>query len=292
MSGKSLSLSPSLLKTHTQHTNSQQEDATFSASRFREASRSVDTSRPVTANDATFGAPTYLDVQGFSHSNNKTFETFHDKTPSQPTILSECCSCESDRLKDRDLTSCIADQNSPGIQNKFVSGSIGVWTLMDYFGEPSGTGTSSWPVVSSDFGNFDIAGFPKSHAWWYTANWLEGVSDDKSRPPVPRRTVVKILSLPDDENNNVATVLSTAPFVEVLIDGEPVSGGCTKSSRDSYGTSLLLSLSLSLSLPKLRTDFPILLRICLQSNVFEYCEFVSKLDIARFVGLYKQKDTW
>ena len=38
---------------------------------------------------------------------------------------------------------------------------------MDYFGEPAGTGTSSWPVVSSDFGQFDISGFPKPHAWWY-----------------------------------------------------------------------------------------------------------------------------
>ena len=116
----------------------QQEDATYSAAKFRDAVRNLDTSRPVTANDATFGAPTFLDVQGFSHSKNITFETFHDKYPSQPTILSECCSCESDRLKNRNLTVCLADENSPGMQETFVSGSVGVWTLFDYFGEPAG----------------------------------------------------------------------------------------------------------------------------------------------------------
>ena len=86
--------------------------------------------------------------------------------------------------------------------------------------------------MSSDFGNFDIAGFPKSHAWWYTSNWLEGF-DVKSldRPPLPHRVVVKILTLP---NQSDITSICTAPYVELLRDGESVSG-CTKSSRDAYG---------------------------------------------------------
>jgi hypothetical protein len=52
----------------------------------------------------------------------------------------------------------------PGRVN-YVTGSLGVWTLMDYFGEPKGQ-PHAWPHVSCDFGNFDIAGFPKPHAYW------------------------------------------------------------------------------------------------------------------------------
>ena len=54
---------------------------------------------------------------------------------------------------------------------------------MDYFGEPRGTGTSSWPYVSSDFGQFDIAGFPKPHAYWYAANWLQVLLPPPSPAP-------------------------------------------------------------------------------------------------------------
>ena len=72
-----------------------------------------------------------------------------------PQVLSECCSCTSQRA-DRDLgASCSGGQNSAGVM-PYVTGSLGVWTLMDYFGEPGGDGV--WPYVSCDFGNFDIAG--------------------------------------------------------------------------------------------------------------------------------------
>jgi len=137
----------------------QQNDPDYSAFRFRSMAKSVDPYRPVTGNDATFGSPSALDIQGCSHSPNKTFEKLHHEFPKQPLVLSECCSCTSQR-PDRDLPSCISEQNSPGLL-PFTLGSLGVWTLMDYFGEPAGTGTSGWPFVSSDFGNFDIAGFPK-----------------------------------------------------------------------------------------------------------------------------------
>ena len=144
--------------------------------------------------------------QGFSHKKNASFVQFHAESPTTPAVLSECCSCIADgnqRLRGtRGLPECIADENTPGLL-PYVSGSLGVWcappqnlsspahppfalaarnaccvhangrTLMDYFGEPRGTGTSSWPYVSSDFGQFDIAGFPKPHAYWYAANWLQ-----------------------------------------------------------------------------------------------------------------------
>jgi hypothetical protein len=49
----------------------------------------------------------------------------------------------------------------------FFAGNLGVWTLFDYFGEPSSKNrakawaTPSWPQVSCNFGSFDLAGFAK-----------------------------------------------------------------------------------------------------------------------------------
>ena len=44
-----------------------------------------------------------------------------------------------------------------------------VWTLFDYYGEPSFGG---YPEVSSSFGMFDLAGFDKAGAAWFRSWWL------------------------------------------------------------------------------------------------------------------------
>ena len=214
----------------------QQNDPEYSAKRYRAAAYDIDGTRPVTANDITYGAPSTtarltLDVQGGSHSNNQTFVKFHEKFPSQPLILSECCSCMSQRKPhnaseqpDRSLPTCIAQQNSPSYLPD-IAGSLGVWTLMDYFGEPAGVGTYGWPYVSCNFGQFDIAGFPKPHAFWYIANWLQLFpTSDSGRPPLPSQTVVHVLSLPPPGgvvgSKSTIEAITTAPFAELFLDGE------------------------------------------------------------------------
>jgi hypothetical protein len=181
-----------------------QYDKDYSGLAFRAAAKGVDPTRPVTANGALSQTPTaQLDIQGGSHWGNSSFEKSHSNNNTMPQVLSECCSCNSQR-EDRSLPSCIGDQNSPGLV-PYVTGSLGVWvsglserdsvhspvlikplllpptspfhthtpalmlqTLMDYFGEPKGQPLHAWPHVSCDFGQFDIAGFPKSHAYWYS----------------------------------------------------------------------------------------------------------------------------
>jgi hypothetical protein len=60
--------------------------------------------------------------------------------------------------------------------------------LFDYGGEPG-----PWPLVSSSFGQFDYAGFPKSASYWYRAIWLAAVSESEyGRPPLPHKHVVRI----------------------------------------------------------------------------------------------------
>ena len=69
-------------------------------------------------------------AQGGSHWGNATFATSHGKNNTMAQVLSECCSCTSQR-EDRELDAgCIGKQNSPGLMS-YVMGSLGVWTLMD-----------------------------------------------------------------------------------------------------------------------------------------------------------------
>jgi hypothetical protein len=238
----------------------EQEDAPYSGKMFRAAANGVDPSRLVTANGPA--DPDSLDVQGFSHSGNSTFEDFHKKNPNKPSVLSECCSCTSQR-DSRSLPTCIASQNSPGLL-PYVSGSLGVWTLFDYFGEPKGS-SSGWPHVSCSFGQFDIAGFPKPHAYWYEANWLQGYSaSNAGRPALPSATMARILNLSSKEGEEeVAAVLSpglatlisglgggqaisaitNAPFAEVVVDGKSL--GIKPTARDEFGSVVPTSWSLN-----------------------------------------------
>jgi hypothetical protein len=51
----------------------------------------------------------------------------------------------------------------------------------DYFGEPG-----AWPHISSSFGQYDLAGFPKAGAAWFRAWWLGNITaSSPDRPPVP-----------------------------------------------------------------------------------------------------------
>ena len=109
------------------------------------------------------------------------FTAYHQAWPSRPLAATECCSCLSQRGEDDDLTpavspkapgnatvfysslnvDCVREQTQYSDALEFVAGTF-VWTLHDYIGEPGG-----WPHVSSSFGSFDVAGFPKAAVWWY-----------------------------------------------------------------------------------------------------------------------------
>ena len=213
----------------------EQFDSDYSGLAFRAAAKGVDPTRPVAANGALSQTPTLqLDVQGGSHWSGDKMVTAHAQNATKPLVLSECCSCNSQRdLRSMD-GDCISAQNSPGLL-PFVTGSLGVWTLMDYFGEPAGQ-PHGWPHVSCDFGQFDIAGFPKPHAYWYAANWLQGFNaSNPGRPALPSKTVARILALPGGAPSPATTIsaVTTAPFAELFLDG--VSHGALATRRDERG---------------------------------------------------------
>lgn len=139
---------------------------------YREAALSMDPTRSTAENDLTLKGydELYIDVKGWSHAANSTFVDFKEQYPDVPQVLSECCSCMSQRTGsaygDRTIDPCIWEENSP-LQIPYVAGSLGVWTLFDYFGEPGYSGQDEgWPEVSSSYGQYDLCGFPKPHAYW------------------------------------------------------------------------------------------------------------------------------
>ena len=92
--------------------------------------------------------------------------------------------------------------------------------------------------MSCDFGNFDIAGFPKPHAYWYAANWLQGFgAGEPGRPPLPFKTVARVLELPGAPTGPDATgsisAITTAPFAELFLDG--VGQGVLPTPRNARG---------------------------------------------------------
>eukprot|EP01052_Picozoa_sp_SAG31_P001982 SAG31_NODE_66_length_28567_cov_30.222698_23_plen_375_part_00 len=133
--------------------------------KFKAVVKDADPDRPIAMNDNGLADGTDLDIAGWSHSGTSGFAQLHVKNPSMPQLLSECCSCPSTRSYLPGLA-CMRGQNAPGLL-PYVAGSIGVWTLNDYYGEQA-----KWPSTVAGYGQIDLAGFPKPAAIWYRENWL------------------------------------------------------------------------------------------------------------------------
>jgi hypothetical protein len=177
-----------------------------------------------------------LDVMGMSHASSDNLATFHAVEPEKPVVMTECCSCQSQRGEDSDqphnkttvhyesdAAGCLSEQTRRSDVPDYVAGTF-VWTLHDYMGEPG-----KWPHVSSSFGAIDLAGFPKPPAWFYRSVWLANISiSDAGRPPLPNTTsTVRIVEnwqkpLSPDNSTRTIHVYSNAPLVSLDLDGVAV----------------------------------------------------------------------
>jgi hypothetical protein len=213
--------------------------------RMREATKRWDTTRPFSAN-VLYGLEdinliysnlsAHLDVEGFSHGFLPRYApTVHGMWPNRTIVSSECCSCQMQRsevfassahhIESINQATCLGACMTnvvpkPGPDMGVVAGSLGVWTLFDYAGEPG-----KWPNVVSSYGQFDYAGFAKSSASWYRSLWLASVDqDDAGRPPLPPTHVVRVSqewNVPQDDKSlkmDVA-VFSDLPLIELVLNG-------------------------------------------------------------------------
>jgi Domain of unknown function (DUF4982)/Glycoside hydrolase family 2 C-terminal domain 5 len=114
---------------------------------------------------------------------------------------------------------------------EYSSGTF-IWTLFDYYGEPPSAGLT----VSSSYGQYDLAGFPKAAAAWFRTQWLLEDPDDQSssrradKPfPIDNMNEIYIVESWESPNNWNRTkgnktrtihAYSSAPNVELFLNGQ------------------------------------------------------------------------
>ena len=206
-------------------------DKNGAAQSFRNVSKQVDSFRPVTANmngDLGNALSQTVDIQGFSHQGGNVFDSFHQNFPDKPVIGSECCSCRTQRGEDFGDSSkptfssfnadCNQAQTGNQLDRVFVAGCM-VWTLFDYYGEPTPYG---WPMVSSSFGSIDLAGFAKPSAYWYRAWWYYRAKSNSTYSgydvPVNPPSLVDPYASSSEEN------LEEGYMIHIVQSWEPIEG--------------------------------------------------------------------
>lgn len=206
-------------------------DHNGAAEGFRNVSKQVDPFRPVAANmngDVGATLTQQIDVQGFSHQTGSKFDSFHQQLPNKPLIGSECCSCVTQRGEDYGHSSkstvgsfngqCNQDHTGNQLNRDFVAGCM-VWTLFDYYGEPSPYG---WPMVSSSYGSIDLAGFAKPSAYWYRAWWYYRAKSNTSYTgydvPINPPSLVDPYATPSEENSKEGYM------IHIVQSWEPIEG--------------------------------------------------------------------
>ena len=202
------------------------------AEEFRNVSYKEDSFRPVTANmNSGIGGDLtqVIDVQGLSHREGSVFDDFHKQFPNKPLIGSECCSCRTQRMELSFNTTkkifgnfnadCNKDQTLYQLSRPFVAGCM-VWTLFDYYGEPTPYG---WPLVSSSFGSIDLAGFAKASAYWYRTWWLYEAKRTKRKDVTFNPPSLVNPGIKQSEDNS-----SNEYFVYIVQHWDPIEGEDTR----------------------------------------------------------------
>lgn len=102
------------------------------------------------------------------------------------------------------------------------------------YGEPD-----AWPHISSSFGSFDLAGFPKAPVFWFRSWWLSNISTSSpDRPPLPAASTAFVCHIvetwkanpADASKPRVIHVYTNAPMAALTLNGN-AAGGSAQSVR-------------------------------------------------------------
>ena len=89
---------------------------------------------------------------------------------------------------------------------------LGMWAMTDYYGEAF----MGWPTMIKSRGHLDVAGFPRSTAWWFRTNYLANPSSPTyQRPLVGGNWRVQVRAM------TPCQYFSSTPHLKVLLNGKP-----------------------------------------------------------------------
>jgi beta-galactosidase len=131
------------------------------------------------------GSAAAVNVMGYNYKSHGNVDQHHAAFPNQPSVATEEVSAYTTRgtyVDDRPNVHLKAYDWKPsewgsGVEEgwnyfaarPFVAGMF-VWSGFDYRGEPT---PFDWPAIASQFGVFDLCGFPKDHAWYLKSWWSD-----------------------------------------------------------------------------------------------------------------------
>ena len=150
--------------------------------------KEIDPSRPITQGISGGwgrGSSKVIEVMGFNYLKHGKTDEFHTQFPQTSGVGTEECAFTQTRGIYQDnrpkshLRAYDWDPSDWGssaeagwtyfAERPYLAGMF-VWTGFDYRGEPTPFG---WPAISSQFGIYDVCGFPKDVAYYFKSWWTE-----------------------------------------------------------------------------------------------------------------------
>jgi hypothetical protein len=218
------------------------ENGTAAAS-FMQIKNKLDPDRPQTGNfvggqEYNFDSPGKVDIIG--ESGNMDLNGWHHLEPSLPATTGEhgfgnnelfysrsqedwelarlgnVSEVFSGKLQNHTTSSGYVESGWINLKPKqtvpflLSSHGLGMWSMSDYYGEAY----MGWPTMIKSRGHLDVAGFPRSTAWWFRTNFLANpTSPTYQRPLVGGNWEVQVRAM------TPCQYFSSTPHLEVLLDG-------------------------------------------------------------------------
>lgn len=188
--------------------------------------KEIDPTRPITQGISGGwgrGSAKVIEVMGFNYLKHGKTDEFHKNFPLISGVGTEECAFtqtrgiyEDNRPKSH-LRAYDWDPSDWGssaeagwtyyAERPYLAGMF-VWTGFDYRGEPTPFG---WPAISSQFGIFDVCGFPKDVAYYFKSWWIEE----------PVLHLFPHWNWPGKENQEISVwVYSNCEEVELFLNGK------------------------------------------------------------------------
>jgi hypothetical protein len=207
------------------------------AKSFLKVKNSIDPERPQNGNHVSGQEYNFPFCDIITESGSAELLSWHTQYPDKPISTGEHGFGNNHLLDSRSPLDLSLDRLGPNVSSVFSgvlknggkgwgnlkpkqtipfllsSHGLGMWAMTDYFGEAY----EGWPTFIKSRGHLDVAGFPRSTAWWFRTNYLAHTNNVSTyQKPLMKgtawQTVIRVIT--------PCQIFASTPKVEVLVDGK------------------------------------------------------------------------